>query len=151
MNPDVPANQNVIRYLTRTEPRPVTVASPDSVPAPYLRLGSHPDIVARVWDELGSVVNPETRVIFCGNPALIHPSSGIVFGLAIGTQYGLQLPNGMAEEAIRAGAKSHTRWSGGKELDIQQALGPDWVFGAWLKQELEWCRKAFEHYGREGL
>jgi hypothetical protein len=141
------ANQSVIRYLAHHDQRPVTLESPGSVADPYMTLGSHPDIVSRIWDELGAKIAPATRVVFCRNPALIQPTTGIVFGLAMGTQYGLQLPEGMAAEAVRAGAKTHNRWSGGPETDIRETLGPDWIFGGWLTQELEWCRKAFQFYG----
>ena len=144
------ANEKVVAHLTaRDDPAPL-LAEPDSVEDPYYRLGSHPDIVERVWDELGALFPREARRIVCGTPGLVHPGSGVIFALAYGTRYLLRLPGGLAEEAVRAGAVTFVRWTGGSETDARRSLGEDWVFGAWLKQEPEWVQQAYDIVGGLG-
>ena len=145
-----PRNTQVIAYLTArggtlgrlTEP-------PASPPDPYLGRGSHPDIVERLWNALNPCLPRDCRLIFCGTPALVHPACGVVFGLAIGTQYALRLPEPLLDEELTAGAHTGTRWSGGGELDTRRDLGPDWVLGAWLEAEPEWCRCTYAALAEE--
>jgi len=147
MNLSTPTNAKVLAYLSRGGGTTPEAIPPDAVEDPYYRLGSHPDIVERVWDQLGAAVPKPCRCIAGGTPALVHPQTGIIFALALGTQYGLRLPGGLADEAVRAGAKTQVRWSYGGDLDTRRDLGDEWVFGAWLKQEADWCRKACEVFG----
>ena len=63
------------------------LAFPDEVTQPYYSLGTHPDLVERLWDELGKVLPVDCRAVFYGSPALLHPETGTVFGFAGGTQY----------------------------------------------------------------
>jgi len=102
-----------------------------------------------VWDALGKHFAPAARCIFCGTPALVHPTTGIVFALGLGTQYGLRFPPDLAAAAVRAGAKTFTRWSTGSTIDTREVLGEGWVFGAWLDEEHEWCQKAYEFFGKD--
>lgn len=147
MNLSHPANAGVLAYLSRGGNRAPEVIPPHAVEDPYYKLGSHPDVVERIWDQLGAAVPRPCRCIVGGTPALVQPRTGIIFALAIGTQYGLRLPGGLADEAIRAGAKTQVRWSTGDEMDTRRDLGEEWVFGAWLAQEPDWCRKACEIFG----
>jgi hypothetical protein len=49
-----PANALLLRhYALRKSP---IIAPPSSVSDPYWNCGSHPDVVERVWDQLGSVL-----------------------------------------------------------------------------------------------
>lgn len=138
-----PANAGVLRYRRARRGESPLIAAPDSVAAPYERLGSHPDIVSRLWDELNPALPRDCRCIVLGTPALVHPGTGIVLAVAIGTQYGLRLPPDAIPEARQAGAKTATRWSGGQTFDIADAFGPDWILGGWLPQEASWCRRAY--------
>ncbi len=154
MNPaalDNPANANLRRYCeTRYVPeRMPPLAMPDAVVQPYLSLGTHPDLVARLWDELQSRLPVDCRVIFYGTPALIHPATGVVFGFAGGSHtYALRLPEAEVTEAIRAGATRIAHYSGKQpHLDLDD-IGPDWVFCRWLPNEEAWCLAAFEHAGQ---
>ena len=136
-------NARVIAYLTRrggtsgplTEP-------PTSAPDPYLGRGSHPDVVARLWEAINPHLPCDCRLIFCGTPALVHPATGVAVALAVGTQYALRLPGRLLDEALAAGAPTSTRWSGGGEFDTRRDLGDEWVLGAWLEAEPAWCRRA---------
>ena len=71
------------------------LASPDAFVRPHETLGTHPDLVGRLWDELPAELPVDCRVVFYGMPALMHPTTGIVLGFAGGTHtYALRLPSG---------------------------------------------------------
>ena len=142
------ANRGVLKYLGRGEKSLNTIlAAPDSVVDAYMRQGSHPDIVQRVWDELGAGLPADCRCLVYGTPALIHDRSGVVIAICNGTQYNLRLTAQGFQDAIRKGASTRTRWSNGKEMDSLAVLGPDWIFGSWFKEEVQWCRDTYEQYG----
>lgn len=146
MNLDVihPLNQGVLAYLGRGEKsRNAVVTAPGSVADPYMGQGSHPDIVARLWDELGAKLPQDCRCLVYGTPALVHPESGIVLGIANGTQYNLRLTPDGFQTALLRGATTRTRWSNGEEMEATTVLGPDWIFGGWFKEEALWCLQAY--------
>jgi len=144
-----PVNQGVLGYLGRGEKseHPV-IAAADSVPQPYLGQGSHPDIVARVWDELGAGLPAECRRLVYGTPAIVHNRTGIVIAISNGTQYNLRLTAEDFREAMAKGAAMRTRWSNGEEMDCLAVLGADWIFGGWFKEEELWCRDTYEEQGK---
>lgn len=143
-----PLNQGVLKYLSRGEKnRNSVVAAPGSLRDPYLCQGSHPDIVQRVWDELGGVLPGKCRRLVYGTPSLVHNRSGIVIAICNGTQYNLRLTADDFREAIAKGATTRTRWSGGEEMDSLAVLGTDWIFGGWFKEEERWCRDTYEEHG----
>lgn len=144
MNAGDVENSRVIAYLTRNGRTGLTFAPPDSVAQPYYRLGSHPDVVERIWDQLGRALPTDCRCIFCGTPALVHPRTNIVLAFACGTRYCLRLPRGLAEAAVAAGAPTRARWTTGGEMDTRRELGPEWVFGDWSAPEFDWLRRAYE-------
>lgn len=143
-----PINASVIMYLSREGRQELAARPAQGSPDAYYRAGSHPEIVARVWDALGDPLPLDCRLRVCGSPALVHPVTGVVFALAMGTQYALRLPGDLAEVAIAAGARRSTTWSNGVVFEVQVEFGMEWVFGAWLQQEPGWCRKACAVYGR---
>jgi hypothetical protein len=141
-----PANAGLRRYresrrLWRNL-RPL--ARPDEVERPYDSLGTHPDLVARLWDELPTKLPADCRVIFYGAPALMHPTSGVVFAFAGGTHtYALRLPEAERAEALRAGATRVKQYPTGQSFDLSE-IGGEWVFCGWFRGEEEWCLAAFE-------
>ena len=141
-----PHNEQVLRYLSRRKDVEPEVTPREDVMRAYDRCGSHPDVVARIWDEIGSMLPPQSLCLVYGTPAIIHVQTGVILAIAIGTQYVLRLPGGLAAEAITVGAKTRTVWAGGSEMDTRRDLGEDWVFGAWLREELGWCTKAYEMF-----
>jgi len=124
------------------------LTSPDQVANPYETLGAHPDLVTRLWDELGDTLPVDCRVVFYRTPALMHPTTGVVFGFAGGTHtYALRLPDRERGEAIGAGA---TRIKHYRAINLRfdlDDIGPEWVFCGWFRGEEAWCRSAFAHAG----
>jgi len=107
--------------------------------ADRLHLGSHPLVVARLWDVLNAALPNDGRCVIYGSPALVEPVSGIVLAAAIGTQYVLRLLSAERELAVAAGAPStHTFQTSGGTLDLSVSLGPDWTFGADDPREPAW-------------
>ncbi|MFC1817139.1 hypothetical protein ACFL0M_14660 [Thermodesulfobacteriota bacterium] len=47
------------------------MVSPDKHSDPYMEAGSHPEIVERVWDALGSSLPVDCRAIVYSAPALV--------------------------------------------------------------------------------
>jgi hypothetical protein len=143
MNVQIRENQAVIAYLSRAGPKDLLVSPADSRFDPYLALGSHPDIVERLWHGFGDALSPESRQIVCGSPALVHPVSGIVFAIAIGTSYVLRLSAETVKAAKEAGFQTTHMWSNRTTTDIEQELGPGWIFGQWSPMELTWLVEAY--------
>ena len=146
-----PLNAGVLHYLGRDEKaRNALIAAPGSVRDAYLGQGNHPDIVQRVWDELGRGLPKECRCLVYGTPVLVHDRSGIVLAICNGTAYNQRLTADAFREAMAKGAKTQNRWSNGTEMDALTVLGPDWIFGGWLKDEDRWCRSTYEKHGDSG-
>jgi hypothetical protein len=152
-----PANhQLVAHFQSRNERGHQRQHDPATVNDPYYTLGTHPEIVARLWDELGGILPVSCRWILYGRPVLVHPTSGVVFGYAGGTlTYALRLPPAERDTAIKAGAKTVHEYPAYPDLQIAAStldladFGPEWVLGGWLKGEEAWCRAAFDHAGKD--
>lgn len=144
---DAPANAGLRRrFGPRLKPGTHPIARPDQVPRPYETLGTHPDLVARLWDELQAQLPVDCRMVFCGAPVLMHPESGIVFGFAGGTHtYALRLPEPERAKAIAAGAQRIRHYPANQPSFDLDDIGPEWVFCAWLEGEEAWCLAAYEH------
>jgi hypothetical protein len=138
-----PQNAKVLAFLAKRVPGSAVVVAFDAVADPYYRCGCHPDIVERLWNQLGAALPADCRCIVHGTPALAHPGTGVIIGVGIGTQYGLRVPAPLVRQAVQAGAMKSTRWSGGATMAIDAELGEDWVFGAWLAAESGWCDAAY--------
>ena len=154
-----PANRRIIAYLsadTRQKPGAAPQASPADIKDPYYNLGTHPEIVERLWDELGGALPKNCRWVLYGTPVLVHHASGVVFGFAGGSStYALRLPPAERASAIAAGAETIHHYPAYAELNIEASsldlarFGPEWVFGRWFKDEATWCRAAFDAAGSE--
>jgi hypothetical protein len=152
------ANAGIVRYLEAGASRPhaVSVAraaastSPGSLASPYYDLGTHPELVERLWDELTVRLPVRCRWVVYGTPVLVRPSSGIIFAFAGGTHtYALRLPPPEREEALRAGATRFHEYPAYPGLEIEassldlDAIGEEWVFGGWFEGEEDWCLAAY--------
>jgi hypothetical protein len=143
-----PLNQGILRYLGRGgKSHNPLIAAPDSVRDPYMHQGSHPDIVQRVWDELGANLPLACRCLIFGTPSLAHDLTGTIIAISNGTQYNLRLTPSDLQGAIAKGASTRTRWSSGEIMDSVEELGSDWIFGGWFKEESKWCRDTYDQVG----
>lgn len=145
-----PANESLrAHFLPRLRAGVPELMLPTDVERPYDTLGTHPDLVARLWDELGGSLPEDCRRIFCGTPVLMHPATGIVFGFAGGTHtYALRLPDRERTEALAAGATRLAKYPGRQPPFDLDVIGPEWVFGHWLKSEPAWCLAAHAFAGK---
>lgn len=142
MNVQIPENEAVLAFLSRSHEGEIVLPPNASTCDPYLELGSHPDVVERVWDELGMVLGQDSRQIVCGRPALVDPETGAVLAIAWGTRYVLRLPEETAGKARDRGFKTVHTWSDGTMTDIENDLGPGWVFGQWSTEEAIFLRES---------
>jgi hypothetical protein len=146
---DDPRNKGLVRVRNELK-FPPCIRPVESPRDPYWHLGSHPESVQRVWDQLGSALPVDCRCIVFGTPGLIASRSGILLAKAFGTAYILRIPQAATDEAVRGGARTIMKWTGGTETDVQQEYGEDWVFGRWLKQEPEWLLAVFHNVEASG-
>ena len=58
----------------------------------------------------------------------------------------MRVPGALVSAAIAAGAKTQTKWSGGKIMDIQPDLGEYGVFGRWRVDQVAWCRSLYDRF-----
>jgi hypothetical protein len=143
------ANVKVLHYLKSRDPgtRLPPSAAPDEVNNPYFTLGTHPDLVERLWDQLGGTLPVDCRWVVYGRPVLAHPQTGIIFGFASGTLvYALGLPERQRAEAIAHGGKRTHTYANGSVLNIDD-IGSNWVFGGWFAGEEMYCLAAYQLAG----
>jgi hypothetical protein len=133
-----PFNRRILHHAKGKNAREPAIASPDSHSNPYWDLGSHPDIVERVWDGIGAIFPEDCRAIVYGTPALVHPGKGIVLAMAYGTAYIIRVPDDLVDAAIQAGCAIERHWANGCTTNIQEELGYGWLFGNWLDEEAHW-------------
>jgi hypothetical protein len=110
---------------------------------PYMSQGCHPDVVARVWDDLGGALAVDCRAQAKGKPVLAHPRTQRIFALAHGSAYALWLTPADLGDAERLGASTTMRWSGGSVTNLAHGAAQGWIWGNWLKQEPMWVRRAY--------
>jgi hypothetical protein len=136
---DRPENAGVLHYLgTGRGLEHLPVGEPADA-ADRLHLGTHPLVVARLWDVLNAELPGEGRCVIYGSPALVEPVTGIVLAVGIGTQYALRLRPADRALAVAAGAQVvHTFRTSGGTLDLGVAFGADWTFGTDDPREPQW-------------
>lgn len=117
-----------------------------------MKLGAHPDLLERLWDDLGGTLPVDCRWIVFGTPALVHPATGVIFAFGGGTHtYAFRLPPRERAAATAAGATRVHRYPAYPALNIEASvldldiIGEEWVFGGFLAGEEQWCRAAFAH------
>lgn len=141
-------NEMVLTHLCRRQPTALAFTwHRERTLKAYYESGSHPEIVERIWDKIGAALPSDCRGLVYGTPALVHPVSGAVLAIGVGTQYGLRLCEPGVSAARAAGAKMTVTWASGETTDIGVECGSDWVFGYWSSEELVWCRQAYEVFG----
>ncbi|MGE4159975.1 MAG: hypothetical protein AB7F75_12865 [Planctomycetota bacterium] len=140
MNQTHPLNEPLVSRHRARGYKGAPVVDPEAHPDPYMAAGSHPDVVARVWEELGKSFPEEWRMMIYGSPGLLH-SSGVVMALAWGTAYAVRVPEKRLPEALARGCTTTRTWSDGSVTDLGIQMGPDWVFGNWVREEAQWLEE----------
>lgn len=148
-------NAGVLHYFAsiRNMPRvqaAKTALAPNQADDPYMKLGTHPELVERLWNELTAKLPEDCCCVVCQTPVLVNFKAGIIFAFAGGTgAYAFRLPLLERTKAIRAGAKTAQHYPAydnlgikASSLDLSQ-LGPEWVFGGWFEDEEDWCLSAY--------
>jgi hypothetical protein len=129
-------------------PEPPLSQSLDEVADPWFGLGTHPDIIERLW-KMDDTLPQKCRWVFWGRPALVHPDTGVVFAVAFGTIGIVLRPSPQAIEA--AGSQLSTVVQNGKRaraFDIGPA-GPEWRFVLPGAAAAQWCRAAYDFAGAD--
>jgi hypothetical protein len=137
------ANERVIRSLCGNSSESVSVDDPASFPdpgRPYTSSGCHPEIVERIWDDLGHASTSLIRRLLCGRPVLVDAETGEVLVVGWGTSYAIRVPEDDLPSAEQAGYLASHRWSDGAVTDLSCELGSGWVFGQWATEERAWLR-----------
>ena len=110
---------------------------------PYVNQGCHPDVVTRLWDELGKELPRDCRAQAQGKPVLAHAETDRIIAVAHGTAYALWLVPADYAYALKAGAGTVMTWSGGTVTDLADRAGTGWVWGRWHADEPLWLQHAY--------
>jgi hypothetical protein len=109
-----------------------------------LALGTHPDIVDRLWT-IGRSLPADASWTWRRRPVLVHPMSGVVFGLGVGTLgYGLRSPSG-SPDLGRAVQKTFVT-SFGPRIFSWSTYGTGWAFGDWTDADFALARDAWRGF-----
>ena len=135
--------ESVNRDLWGMFPENVLFTTDGRLRDPYWESGCHPDIVGRLWDELGASLPEDCRARANGVPVLAHPLSERVFATARGTAYALWLTPADHAEALGLGASSVMRWSQRYVTDLRDLAGAGWIWGRWYIQETAWLERSY--------
>jgi hypothetical protein len=140
------ANQTFIAYLKTQKPNAVLSQSPEGVDT--WQLGTHPDLVDHLWDDIPKSLPVSCKWIVYGRPALVHPDNGVIFGLAGGTStLALRLPTVERDEAFKV-EKYGAEYKYPSETIYAKNFGDDWALVPPFDKRLtNWCLKAYEYAG----
>ena len=142
---------HVQKVLDRIGKGPIKPPSPLSqslgeVEDPYYGLGTHPDIIDILW-RLDAELPMRCRWVFFGGPALVHPSTGVVFAVGYGTiGFVMRLPPAALASATETEAPVRVKGNGVEVFDIS-AAGPEWRFIRAEAVGRKYCRAAFDFAG----
>ncbi len=140
-----PLNDPLLAYLA---PRGATAddREPHADGRDYLEAGSHPDVVDRVWNQLGRPLPFECRRVVGGTPALVQPSTKVILAAALGTMYVMRLPPSVLRAGIPPNVRTDAYYVDTKRLNVRERFGAAWIFGDFVPVELDWCARAFDEY-----
>jgi hypothetical protein len=147
LNFNSPDNQAILKYLGITEPAQAATYLPKEIN--YFALGTHPDLVEYLWKLGGEATQGCACVINeRSSPLLVHPTSGIIFGLAGGTgTLAMRLPEPEFAAALavpKYGAEYHYP----KSIVYAKSMGEDWaLLRPFAKDNDAYCLSAFTYAG----
>lgn len=145
-----PINREIIEFLSRRvsregsgidTPRPLSYVPPEDP-----GFGIHPDAVQHVWSVLPSLLPIDCRLEVLGFPALVHPSLGVLFGVAFGFNYVcLRLPITVSNEYCHGERPSGT-FADWQKQEFR-GLPNDWIVLRWGFRDRERCLAAYRLTG----
>jgi len=139
-----PENAGPLRYLAHGRSAADATFGPPASDVDRRHLGTHPDVVDRLWDALNAALPSDCRWLVFDSPALVHPESGVILAAAVGTQYALGLVASDAAMAVEAGAELvHHFRTVDTTLDLPATFGPGWVFGRFDDREPGWLLASY--------
>jgi hypothetical protein len=148
LDPNNPANHPVLDTLRSAaeNARPLTPMS--EAGDAYFEAGSHPEIVGFMWERLSKKFPDASRCLVYGTPCVIQPVSGVILAVGMGTQYCLRILPESIEPAAAAGCTPTHSWGKGDATDLRDVFGPNWVFGSFGEESIEWFRAAYHHFAQ---
>jgi hypothetical protein len=135
-----------LKHIRNEHSFPACMRPRESPRDPYLHLGSHPDVVDRLWKTLRAALPQDCRCVVFGTPALVAPRSGVLLAQACGTAYLLRVPKSARAAAIESGAQTKMVWSNKSVIDAAETHGDDWIFGRYLDLEPTWLRAMYDTF-----
>jgi hypothetical protein len=124
---------------TQFRPPPPLCVVPGAFSWDDLAYAAHPNFVV-VIRQLNSALPEDCLCLFWGRPALVHPRTGIVFAVAIGSiGIAARIPSPEKHEQASSGRRRRAAF------DLLPA-GPEWTFID-LRDD-NWIGEAYEHAGR---
>ena len=141
-----PANRPVLTSLETSAraDRPLMPAA--EAIDPYYEAGCHPEVVGWMWERLSKKLPPESRCLVYGTPCIVHPASGILLAVGMGTSYVIRLLTEFLPAAAEMGCTPRHTWGDGRVTDLSLEYGAGWVFGSYSRESVEWCRATFHHF-----
>jgi len=144
-----PRNASVIAFfqpdLMQAREPPLSQSLGD-VADPLYGLGTHPDIIEIMWG-LDDTLPQPCRWVFWGRPALVHPETGIVFAVGMGTiGFVMRLPPEVLAGVDPSQARVTLTFNPNRRYDIGPA-GPEWRFAFPPAPRADWCRAAYDFAG----
>jgi hypothetical protein len=142
-----PANSAVLSFLGIAEPDKSASYKPEEVN--LWGLDTHPDLVDYLWGLPGDA-SPNCACVIDqrSKPLLVHPTSGIIFGLAGGTStLALRLPEPERSTMLTV-ADYGAKYEYPKSTVYAKHMGEDWVLlKPFDKGNVALCQKALEYAG----
>jgi hypothetical protein len=138
------------RIAAKPHKPPPPLSQPlDAVDDPRYGLGTHPDLISRLW-KLDDTLPRRCRWVTWGRPSLVHPNTGVIFAVAFGTiGIVMRLPTAVLSQAASQDAAIVITGNPGQTFDIGPA-GSEWRFVRPRAPENEWCLAAHEYAARAG-
>lgn len=145
---DHPANARVLVYLETASMGGPTSAAPESVDR--WQLGTHPDLVEIFWDRLTALLPEPCQWVVHGSPVLVHPETGVLFGLAGGTSTtALRLPERERAEAFEVAGYGRA-YAYPRATIYASDMGEQWALiepGSAEPRAARWCLSAYRYAG----
>jgi hypothetical protein len=141
------ANEMILAYLKEQEPAAKPFQKWDAIDDWHL--GTHPDLVMYFWEMMTSKLPFQCKCIVYRRPALVHPETGVIFGMAGGTDtIALRLPTPEQDEALKIKGFGKKVKYPLKGTVYANKLGEDWALVPPFDDRLrDWCFKAYEYAG----